>query len=92
MANCVPITLFIKEKEDAIELKLSERDNAIQLLCTEIAVASYDEYTGAYIAIPKTTEQYFNTKNKLLKEDFKVEEIPYEETHNAYGITAVIAS
>ena len=75
-----------------ITLELVEQEKAIELFFTEITAATYDDYLGPYIAIPKVTEQIFNTKNKLMTDDFTVTEIPYEETHNEHGITAVIAS
>ena len=81
MIEYVPITLEFAEKEKTIELFFNE-----------ITSATYEEYTGSYIAIPKVTEQIFNTHSKLMRDDFTVKEIPYEETHNAHGITAVIAS
>ena len=75
-----------------ITLEFAEKEKTIELFFNEISSATYDEYLGPYIATPKVTEQIFNTHSKLMRDDFTVTEIPYEETHNTYGITAVIAS
>lgn len=54
--------------------------------------AVYPIYTGEYTVIPQTYEQYLATRNKLMTDNVTVEEIPYHETTNTYGITAIIAS
>ena len=50
------------------------------------------QYAGPYMVIPKRTEQTLDTDQKIMRADVTVKEIPYEETHNAHGITAVIPS
>lgn len=50
-----------------------------------------ETYTGEYEATPKDTPQVMATKNKLLKEDFTVNEILYfEVTNTANGTTVTI--
>lgn len=49
-------------------------------------------YPGPYEVIPKTTDQILSTKEKAMREDVTVFEIPYAETSNDHGTTVVIAS
>ena len=51
-----------------------------------------ETYEGEYVITPHTYEQVFETKNKTMKDDLTVLEIPYDETTNPYGTTVVIAS
>lgn len=55
-------------------------------------VGDHEKYQGPYTATPKVESQNFETKNKVMIDDFVVEEIPYDETSNEYGTTCVIAS
>ena len=51
----------------------------------------YPEYEGPYIAVPKTTEQVFETYHREMVGNFTVREITYvEEPNSAGGITAII--
>ena len=49
----------------------------------------YKEYTGEYTVIPSLSEQTLETKQKLMKENLTVMEIPYFETSNNSGGTTV---
>lgn len=42
-------------------------------------------YDGPYRAIPKPTEQVLATKNKSMRDNVTVEEIPYSEVTNPSG-------
>ena len=55
-------------------------------------IIDYDEYTGQYQVTPlPNVEQILRTKNKVLKQDVIIEQIPYYETTNlAGGYTAII--
>lgn len=50
------------------------------------------EYTGEYNVTPATEEQCLPTKNKLMRDDITVREIPYYETSNDTGTTVYIGS
>ena len=51
----------------------------------------YPDYEGPYIAVPKTTEQVFETYHREMQGNFTVREITYiEEPNSAGGITAII--
>lgn len=52
----------------------------------------YPEYTGTYEVIPSIEMQILETKNKILKDDVSVKQIPYFETSNLYGDTAYIGT
>ena len=70
-----------------------EFENQIDFEFKEIyVVGDAPTYEGPYVATPKVQSQNFETKNKVMIDDFMVEEIPYDETSNEYGTTCVIAS
>lgn len=48
------------------------------------------DYDGEYAIVPKVVEQVLETKNKTMKANVVVSEIPKTETHNAYGTTITI--
>lgn len=53
-----------------------------------------EEYTGSYEAVSKAFEDsYLETKNKRLRDNIHVKEIPYYETSNlSDGVTVYIGS
>ena len=51
-----------------------------------------DPYLGPYEVTPQVYEQTLETKNKSMRDDVRVYEIPYAEVSNIYGTTVVIAS
>ena len=54
--------------------------------------AEYTDYSGDYGITPKSYNQILQTKNKVLRENLQVKEIPYYETSNEYGKTIYIGS
>ena len=48
------------------------------------------EYQGGYIITPKIHAQLLNTKDRILKDNISVLEIPYYETSNLTGKTVYI--
>lgn len=54
---------------------------------------TYPYYEGEYIVTPLAfQETILNTDEKVMTDDVRVLEIPYDETSNQYGTTVVIAS
>lgn len=51
---------------------------------------SVDWYGGPYEVTPKRQDQTLPTKDKTMREDVTVLEIPYYETANPYGTTYII--
>lgn len=49
-----------------------------------------DWYEGPYEVTPTRFEQYLATKDKTMRADVNVHEIPYYETANPYGTTYII--
>lgn len=47
-------------------------------------------YLGPYTAIPKVKEQKLYTKDKSMRNDVTVTEIPYSETTNPYGGKTIV--
>ena len=47
-------------------------------------------YKGDYKVIPKISEQKMHTKNKMMKENVTIEQIPFHEFSNETGTTLVI--
>ena len=56
-----------------------------------ITIGGIEEtYEGSYTVTPKTYPQSLQTKNKLMKSDVSILEIPYYETSNLSGKTVYI--
>lgn len=52
---------------------------------------SGETYSGTYNVVPQVNvKQILNTKSKILTNDVTVQEIPYYETSNTKGLTAII--
>ena len=51
-----------------------------------------DPYLGPYVVIPKRRDQILETKNKTMKDDVTVKEVPWIEVSNTDGTTYIIAS
>ena len=51
---------------------------------------SVEYYDGPYEVTPAAEDQKLLTKNLHMRDDVTVEEIPYTETSNEYGITVYI--
>ena len=88
----VEVTLYDEDIVGNIEL---ETTNSQQDVAFDIGTVLYSDgyplYDGPYEAVPKITEQNFETQNKSLIRDFKVKEITYLEVLNAAGgFTATI--
>lgn len=49
-----------------------------------------EQYEGDYTVIPKVSEQKMQTKNKMMKENVTIEQIPFHEFSNETGTTVVI--
>ena len=57
----------------------------------KIAIEGVEEtYKGTYEVTPKVHPQSLPTKNKVMKEDVSILEIPYYETSNLFGKTVYI--
>lgn len=84
----VHIPLKIEEQKN-VSLKVSESEN-IKLTIKEGSGGALPVYTGDTVVIPKTVEQVLETANKSVLSDINVLGIPYFETSNVKGITAII--
>lgn len=49
-----------------------------------------ETYEGDYTAIPKVSEQEMQTKNKMMKDNVTIQQIPFHEFSNETGTTVVI--
>lgn len=50
-----------------------------------IGTGSVDPYEGAYVVIPKITDQTLDTERKLMMQDLLVKQIPFYDVSNAAG-------
>ncbi len=50
----------------------------------------WPEYEGVYEATPNVEEQIFDTSDKHMTDDFKINPIPYYDISNEYGRTIYI--
>lgn len=49
-----------------------------------------ETYEGDYAVIPKVSQQEMETKNKMMKDNVTIGQIPFHEFSNDSGTTAVI--
>ena len=50
-----------------------------------IGTGAVDPYEGAYVVIPKITDQTLDTERKLMLQDLLVKQIPFYDVSNAAG-------
>ena len=69
-----------------------EESPIINLTIEEGSGGTLPYYDGDYNVVPKVTSQVLSTKNKSMRNDVTVEEVPYAEVSNPQGgLTATIA-
>ena len=73
---------------ERVHLKIQPRAPVLTLHLE--AGHSIDWYNGQYEVVPKRQDQTLPTKDKTMREDVTVFEIPYFQTANPYGNTYVI--
>lgn len=52
---------------------------------TDVIGGDVPEYQGSYEVTPSSKKQTLSTAKKVMREDVKIKEIPYEETPNSGG-------
>lgn len=73
-------------------VKANVKINNVLKVSSEVKVASGvtgTPYDGDYEVTPRATQQVLSTKDKFLKQDVIVNEIPYIETSNPQNGTTV---
>lgn len=75
-----------------VELKLDYDESGDMTLVDDVPYAQhYEEYTGNYVVVPVLyDEQELLTRNKLLRDNVTVKEIPITTTANPYGGKTVV--
>lgn len=76
-----------------IQVKFEENDQNLPVDFGEVTEVSHDgvqEYTGPYEATPKVTAQTLPTKDKLMRDDLVVREIPITRVSNTSGGNTII--
>lgn len=74
-----------------IEIELEESVNEIEIEITEGGGSQLPFYNGDYVVSPKVKENVLlETKNKSMKDNVTVLEVPYMEVHNEKGTTLTI--
>lgn len=78
------------DKEIPIDVELEISGN-LELTIEEGSGGTLPYFNGPYNVTPRKVEQILETKNKSMRDDVTVEEIPYSEVSNPQGgITATI--
>lgn len=70
---------------EPIKIRVTSNNEAIKIGVIEGGSGSLPWYKGDYEVTPKTTEIVLPTKNKSMKEDVTVFQIPYREVTNPQG-------
>lgn len=70
-----------------LEIEPSEVDVGIEVeaVITEGGGGRLPDYRGSYSAVPKTTSQVLETKNKSMNDNVTIESIPVSEIENPSG-------
>jgi hypothetical protein len=83
------MAIKLVDKKTVINLNIENLGN---LDLTSPSANPYPLYEGETLVIPSMDEQVLETEKTILKEDIKIEKIPYSQTsNNAGGSTFVIA-
>lgn len=77
-----------------MNIKLSVKKESPVVLSVHCGgvIPAGEVYPGPYEVTPAVRQQVLNTRNKQMSDDVTVLEIPYAETSNESGTTAIIAS
>ena len=89
ITDSISINIGLSEEVKDIKGKISAGINLTGSVQTTGGSALPD-YTGEYEITPAIDAQTLNTKNKTLRDDIEIKEIPYYETSNEYGDTIYI--
>lgn len=79
--------------ERTIPIFIEELTNTIEIDVEIVMGGGGDrlpDYKGPYSVTPKTTEIVLETKNKSMRDDVTVFQVPYAEVPNTDGTTVVI--
>lgn len=78
MNRDIDLLINLQPTEIELELQVSQESG------------KWEEYKGSYNVIPNWNEQVLETKNKVLKDNVTVDEIPKYKTENLGGGYTVI--
>ena len=77
------IGLKIEQKAIPIELEIKDYIGTY-------TPEGIEQYEGDYTITPKVSEQKMQTKNKMMKDNVTIQQIPFHEFSNETGTTVVI--
>lgn len=73
-----------------IDMVLEENDDSLEMDLEEGGSLNLPYYEGSYDITPKVIPQKMETKNKAMREDVLIRQIPYEAVSNGSGTTVTI--
>ena len=73
-----------------IDMVLEENDDSLEMDLEEGGSLNLPYYEGSYDITPKVIPQKMETKNKAMREDVLIRQIPYEAVSNGTGTTITI--
>lgn len=76
--------------ETEMSLNMVSYEFEVDLMYKVEGGGQYPEYHGQYLVIPKSVDQELGTKDKVLKRNVLVKEVPTAETSNTKGYTFAI--
>lgn len=90
--NPIVVGLEIAATNEAVDFDIAFSGETVDLgVDTEIRAVTLEEYDGAYVVIPKVSqEQVLETKNKAMTDNVTVYEIPITRTTNPHGGQTVL--
>lgn len=84
------LTMHIVEDADIINFKIEEDVDTITMHLIENGGGELPYYDGEYVVLPEFEKVVLETKNKSMRENVEVLEIPISEVGNEYGTTIII--
>ncbi len=73
-----------------IDMVLEENDDALEMELEEGGSLTLPYYEGSYDITPKVIPQKMGTKNRAMREDVLIRQIPCEAVSNGSGTTITI--
>ncbi len=73
-----------------IDMVLEENDDSLEMDLEEGGSLNLPYYEGSCDITPKVIPQKMETKNKAMREDVLIRQIPYEAVSNGSGTTVTI--
>lgn len=84
------ILMSLDPGAETLKMSVTERDVVLEMELEEGGSLNLPYYEGSYDITPKVIPQKMETKNRAMREDVLIRQIPYEAVSNGTGTTITI--